>query len=556
MASSTYANWEVRSQGSDNNSGCFDPNATMTATLSSSNGTSATPTVTASNYTFVSGDVGHYLFIKSGTSWTPGWYLITSISTGSAVLNATSGQVVKLNRRRSSSNGVGTTNSLSSGTWAIDYTQNNSYRLLITDLLLNTSSTCSSSANPFTPAMIGNTIRITAGTNFTAQVFVINSLSGVIAALDRAAGTSGATNGTAYMGGAMQNLYNAFFDLNYFAPGVNFIYIKADGEYTWGASTTVGSSIYFNVFGYENYRHDSGRATLNFSSHNTRYFSMSSNNSVRIRNIIADSKDLLSCYLMLLGNNQPYSTITNSIFKNYVLNSASGLSYRLCSWDVVKSALGGNAEYCTVYDCKPNTITYGGITGANLGQNTIFKNSFVLLGTPQATGWPSFFNNPGQQGSNQVFKNNCFINGTNGFITSYENCTSFGNHAPTYIYNNLFVNNTGTLFNNTCGSSGLSFLLENNYIHNCVGLGITSGNTFDSSRYININNYVLTKSPFKDYVNYNFSLNDDAEGGKTVKFDTIPTLLSPSNTSKNKDVGPIQNSILPSKINMNGGMRG
>jgi hypothetical protein len=66
----------------------------------------------------------------------------------------------------------------------------------------------------------------------------------------------------------------------------------------------------------------------------------------------------------------------------------------------------------------------------------------------------------------------------------------------------------------------------------------------------------LAKSPFKDYANYNLSLNDDAEGGKIVKFDTIPTLLSPSNTSKNKDVGPIQNSILPSKISMNGGMRG
>jgi hypothetical protein len=93
-------------------------------------------------------------------------------------------------------------------------------------------------------------------------------------------------------------------------------------------------------------------------------------------------------------------------------------------------------------------------------------------------------------------------------------------------------------------------------MHNCTGLGITSGNTFDSSRYININNYVLAQSPFKDYAKYNFAINDDVRGGKFVKFDTVPTLLSPSNTSKNKDVGPIQNSILPSKINMNGGMRG
>ena len=126
MALSAYAIWEVRSLGSDNNSGGFDPDATMKSTLSSSNGTSSTPTVTASDYTFVSGDIGYYLYIKSGTSWTPGWYLITSISSGSAVVNAASGQFIKANSVLSSSNGIGSTNSLSSGTWTIDYSQNNS----------------------------------------------------------------------------------------------------------------------------------------------------------------------------------------------------------------------------------------------------------------------------------------------------------------------------------------------------------------------------------------------------------------------------------------------
>ena len=99
-----YSIFEIHANGSNSNSGMFDPNAIINTTLSTSNGTSITPSVTASNYTFVSADIGDYLFIKSGTSWTPGWYLITSISSGSAVLNATSGEVVKLNRRRSSAN--------------------------------------------------------------------------------------------------------------------------------------------------------------------------------------------------------------------------------------------------------------------------------------------------------------------------------------------------------------------------------------------------------------------------------------------------------------------
>ena len=40
------------------------------------------------------------------------------------------------------------TNSLSSGTWAIDYSQNNSARVSFTDLYLNSTTTCSSVANP------------------------------------------------------------------------------------------------------------------------------------------------------------------------------------------------------------------------------------------------------------------------------------------------------------------------------------------------------------------------------------------------------------------------
>ena len=66
MAASNYTIWEMRYNGSDYNSGCFDPNATLATTLSSANGTSTFPSVTSSNYTFSASDVGHYLYVKSG----------------------------------------------------------------------------------------------------------------------------------------------------------------------------------------------------------------------------------------------------------------------------------------------------------------------------------------------------------------------------------------------------------------------------------------------------------------------------------------------------------
>ena len=110
MAISAYSVWEVQQAGNDNNSGAFDINATMTSTLSSSTGTSTTPSVTASNYSFTSNDVGHYLFIKSGTGWYPGWYKILSATGGSAVVQASINNAVSANCTIATLNGVASSN--------------------------------------------------------------------------------------------------------------------------------------------------------------------------------------------------------------------------------------------------------------------------------------------------------------------------------------------------------------------------------------------------------------------------------------------------------------
>ena len=64
MAISGWSIWEVHSAGNDANGGGFDPNATMTSTLSATSATTTNPVITASNYTFVSDDIGHFLYIK------------------------------------------------------------------------------------------------------------------------------------------------------------------------------------------------------------------------------------------------------------------------------------------------------------------------------------------------------------------------------------------------------------------------------------------------------------------------------------------------------------
>ena len=85
--------FELQANGSNTNSGFFDASASFTSTLLTSNGTSATPTVTASNYTFVSTDVGNYLYLFGNSTWLHGWYRITSVNAGAATVDASVGSV-------------------------------------------------------------------------------------------------------------------------------------------------------------------------------------------------------------------------------------------------------------------------------------------------------------------------------------------------------------------------------------------------------------------------------------------------------------------------------
>ena len=245
-----YSIFEIQANGSNSNSGMFDPNATINTTLSTSNGTSATPTVTASNYTFVSADIGDYLFIKSGTNWNPGWYRITAVNAGAATVDAAIGNVFQPNHKISTIQGVSTTASASSGNWTIDYSQVSTAYKTYTDLVITpNTSTIQSTANPFTVNMLGNSVKISGGVNFTPGVYIISSLSGSNAVLDRAVGTLGATGGTGSQGGALldwQGYHNSAHANNH-----QYAYIKgSSGTFNWSGTPTVSNNNQPTVIGY------------------------------------------------------------------------------------------------------------------------------------------------------------------------------------------------------------------------------------------------------------------------------------------------------------------
>ena len=106
--------WEVRPSGADTNGGGFVSGASGTdysqqdsaqfsgTDLASTNGTSASPTVTSATHNFASTDVGNIIQITAGTSWTTGFYQIVSVNSNAATLDRV----------------CGSSASLSGGTWA------------------------------------------------------------------------------------------------------------------------------------------------------------------------------------------------------------------------------------------------------------------------------------------------------------------------------------------------------------------------------------------------------------------------------------------------------
>src|ERR1041385_4090644 len=94
MALASTTVWDCRSTATSGNlnGGGFNPaNANMVTDLAGTSCTGNSPVVTSATYTFVAGDVGAKVYIKSGTNWTPGWYPIASVNAGAATLSAAIG---------------------------------------------------------------------------------------------------------------------------------------------------------------------------------------------------------------------------------------------------------------------------------------------------------------------------------------------------------------------------------------------------------------------------------------------------------------------------------
>lgn len=126
-----------------------------------------------------------------------------------------------------------------SGTPGTDYSQQASPQITFTDLVIDptTNTNCTSVANPFTSAHVGNVVNITGGTGFTVQRVQIMSVSAGIATMDKSLGTLSSVSGAGKLGGALAAMGN----VGAIMIAGNRMWVKA-GTYSLGATDTVSSS--------------------------------------------------------------------------------------------------------------------------------------------------------------------------------------------------------------------------------------------------------------------------------------------------------------------------
>jgi hypothetical protein len=192
--------------------------ATFPTDGAAAGGNGSAPVFTSASYTFVAADVGAYVYIQSGTNWTPGRYLITAVNAGAATLQGPCATVA----------------SPTSGTFGVDYSTMPSARIAFTDLVIGgTSTQFTSAAHPVGKNFVGNVLAVNNGPGFTVQRVAILSTSGTTATCDKSLGVASSTGGSGNLGGAADS---------FVAPGQTaFPLASASGGLASGGWAAIGN---------------------------------------------------------------------------------------------------------------------------------------------------------------------------------------------------------------------------------------------------------------------------------------------------------------------------
>jgi hypothetical protein len=465
--------------------------------------TSSAPVFTSASYTFVAGDVGAFIYIKSGTNWTAGWYPIASVSGGAATLTASIGAaVLDTNKGLNTAAGCATTASPTAATWGIDYSQSATSRLTFTDMVIGgTTTQFTSAANPVGKNFVGNIISNTSGTGWTVQRVAVVSTSGTTATCDKALGTAASTGGNGRMGGALAS------------PGLaasvvvlgNTLWIKS-GTYTiTSASTNVSGgcpSLAGTVHceGYGSVRGDLGARPTFIASGISTFTILTVGLESIIRNLIVDGATLTASRGVLISRSLgEYLHAQNCKNNGFVCNSTGTVLVRCsatgCSTQAAFSS-AGLLSSCVAYS---NTIS--GFSEGNVG----FLVNCI-------------------SSSNSGASSDGFI-GTGNH--DWLNCVAYNNGRHGFSLTNNVFQLAQNCIAESNGGWGFSALSIGSVVHNCAGFNNTSGNVTISGTLVENTTFITVTagSVFTSPATGDFSLNNTASQGALLRAAGLPSIL-------------------------------
>ncbi|MBU2052446.1 hypothetical protein KKH13_04555 [Patescibacteria group bacterium] len=218
-----------------------------------------------------------------------------------------------------------------------DYSQQDAAQLNLTDIACNNSTTITSATGGFTSAMVGNILKVTAGTNFTVGYYQIATYVDInTITLDRkpTSTADAETGGTIYVGGAAIKMS----DICIVADGViagNTIWVKA-GTYT--------DNVVLNTFG--------TAITSHLGYNTTRGDNPTGTNRPKIEPSTGSCIDV--CGAGRKAN----------VVKNFVFSGSGGASVGIYG----SSASGSYAALvnCLARNCSSTGVASGGITCYNV----------------------------------------------------------------------------------------------------------------------------------------------------------------------------------------------
>lgn len=558
MALAATTIWEVRTGGSDTaNGGAFDPGQTagMFSDGAATVATSASPVFTSASYNFVAGDANAWLYIASGTNWTPGWYLIASVAANAATLSAAAGAGTLANGTTTTAAGCATTASPTSATWTIDYSQQDAAEFTYTDLASSgTGLTVSSAAKPFAKQQVGNSLVITGGTNFNTGRYVIASVAaGVATVVGPTNITTGAgASGTGGQGGGLASPGKA----GGLQVASNDIWFKS-GTYTITTTSVnaAGGPIKDVVGGSDtNPIRWEGYNTVRGDKSSTRpLFQLQASLTTSAITIIDYAGAALKCTILDNINVDANTGNTTATGINLSTNSQMVRRSIINRTTVTGLILNDQHQIATDVEIKNFSGTAGVLTSNGADGTTRLLRAYVHDGS--APGITAY--------QHQIIMQNIVVaNITNGgtglvpgagiiidFDGTMSNCTVYNcatanihligrSGSLTYLCTNVLSYGAGT-YNFKTEQVETALRLQ---MVNCAGGGAGSGN-YDTSQVsaISVEGFVsLSGNPFTNAGSGDFSLNNTSGAGAACRAAGVPGAFQGGTTTGYLDIGAVQ----------------